>query len=270
MATKKGSKSSKTAHVLNVLSGTKQDIPAEEDKLAAEEPQEREAEPAVSPPRPPVRAPILEIARANDEGLSNQIQQLLEEDWEQEEPQEEVYLSEQEEERQPLISEEPANTVQEETEEVLSELDTVLPLEEMEQSKQETTDALEQEPQAPVEQKKESSIPTAQEMASPPLREVPERPEEESKEDDFCHINVMQVLVDEKCMRYIKMFGMCDCSRCIADVKALALTNLLPKYLVMRRSEVIPMLTVYEGRFNAALTAQLIQACKLVMDHPRH
>lgn len=32
----------------------------------------------------------------------------------------------------------------------------------------------------------------------------------------------------------------------------------------------IPRLTVYEGKFSSDITAQLLQACKLVMDRPHH
>lgn len=268
MATKKGSKSSKTAHVLNVLSGTKQEAPAEEDKLTADEPQAREAEQAVPPPRPPVRAPILEMARANDEILSDQIQQLLEEDWEQEEaPEEATWQGQQMEESQTMILDEAEDDSGLKAEEVPSGVK--LTVEEREPSKQEP-DVLEEEQQTPTVQEEEHLVSTIPEPSSSSKSEAPTPPLERSKEDDFCPVNVMQVLVEEKCMRYINMFSMCDCSRCIADVKALALSNLIPKYLVMRRSEVVPMLTVYEGRLNAALTAQLIQACKIVMDNPRH
>ena len=84
------------------------------------------------------------------------------------------------------------------------------------------------------------------------------------------YLNVMQTLVEEKTERYIKMFGLCTCSRCMADVKALTLTNLVPKYVVLPKRDVIPMLTVYEGRFNTTVFAQLTRSCKIVMDHPHH
>jgi hypothetical protein len=89
-------------------------------------------------------------------------------------------------------------------------------------------------------------------------------------QDEFCHVNIMQALVEEKSLKYIQMFGLCTCSRCVADVKALALSNLPPKYIVMHKGQVVPMLSVYEGRFSSALTAQIINACKVVMQNPRH
>ena len=100
----------------------------------------------------------------------------------------------------------------------------------------------------------------------PPAPKAPEKPIEE----DVTYINVMQTLVEEKALRYIKMFGLCDCKRCQADVKALTLSNLVPKYVVLSSTDRIPMLTVYEGRFNSTVVAQLTRSCKIVMDSPRH
>ena len=83
-------------------------------------------------------------------------------------------------------------------------------------------------------------------------------------------LNVMEKLVEEKTPRYIKMFGLCECERCAADVKALTLTYLQPAYIVRRRAEAHAMLTVYESRYNSTIFAQLTRACKVVMDSPRH
>ena len=88
--------------------------------------------------------------------------------------------------------------------------------------------------------------------------------EEESK-----YINIMQALVEEKTPQYIKLLGVCSCSRCLADVKALALSHLEPKYIVVHSSQHFPY-TVYENRYNAAVTSQIIAACRTVMGNPRH
>jgi len=113
--------------------------------------------------------------------------------------------------------------------------------------------------------------PAPAQAASPEPAPAPE-PEPEAKHDDndLAYVNVMQALVEEKAMKYIKMFGMCQCERCVIDVKATALNNLTPKYVVMKKGEMIPRITIYEGRFNTTVTAQLLNACKLVMDNPRH
>ena len=89
-------------------------------------------------------------------------------------------------------------------------------------------------------------------------------------EEDFTIINIMENLVEMKAPRYISMFGLCSCSRCVADVKALTLTHLQPSYIVAPRTEARGMLTVYESRYNSTIFAQLTRACKVVMDNPRH
>ena len=84
------------------------------------------------------------------------------------------------------------------------------------------------------------------------------------------YINVMQVLVEEKAPKYVKMFGLCDCKRCLEDVKALALNHLPPKYVVLAENEMIPKLTFYEGKYNSDITAQLLKACSKVAERPHH
>lgn len=84
------------------------------------------------------------------------------------------------------------------------------------------------------------------------------------------YINVMQVLVEEKAPKYIQMFGLCPCKRCQEDVKALTLNNLPPKYVVLEKGDLVPRLTLYEGKYSSDITAQLLHACRIVMDTPHH
>ena len=84
------------------------------------------------------------------------------------------------------------------------------------------------------------------------------------------YINVMQVLVEEKAPKYVQMFGLCSCERCMEDVKAYTLNHLPPKYVVLEPGDRIPRLTVYEGKLTSDITAQLLQACKVVMERPHH
>jgi hypothetical protein len=238
MATKKGSK---TAHVLNVLSNpTKQDS----EEGALEETSEGEVAQKTAPSRP-VRVPILEVARANDDTLSEQIRGLLEED---------LLREEEAAENQTSVIQAPSEAVGESIEEAQKE-----------EIPEESTELPPEVSTAKVDFIQEAEVPTTPDKTT----EVHEK-SLASPEDDFSYVNIMQALVEEKCMRYINMFGLCTCSHCIADVKALALSNLPAKYLVMQRGEVIPMLTVYEGRFSSALTAQILTACKIVLENPRH
>lgn len=90
-----------------------------------------------------------------------------------------------------------------------------------------------------------------------------------SEQDASNYVNVMQALVREKVPKYIHLLGVCPCSRCVADVEALALSHLEPKYIVLHKSQKFPF-SVYESHYNAAVTSQIISACRVVMENPRH
>ncbi len=89
-------------------------------------------------------------------------------------------------------------------------------------------------------------------------------------DQDFTCFNVMQALVESKAEKYIKLFGLCTCPRCHADVVALSLSNLPAKYVVTSNEEMVPLLSVYEGTYSAAVISQVMNSCKKVMMNPRH
>ena len=134
----------------------------------------------------------------------------------------------------------------------------------------------EPEPQPVQQQPAPQPEPDPVQAAPAPEEEAEPAPEEEPhfKEplipDNPGYINVMQVLVEEKAPKYIQMFGLCPCERCLADVKAFTLNHLPSKYVVIERGDLIPRLTVYEGKFTSDVTAQLLQACKVINERPHH
>lgn len=89
-------------------------------------------------------------------------------------------------------------------------------------------------------------------------------------EADVSYINVMQALVEDKADKYIKSAGVCTCPRCRIDVIALTLNKLPSKYVVLQKSDMVPMLSVYENRYSANILSQLMSACEIVKQHPRH
>ena len=92
----------------------------------------------------------------------------------------------------------------------------------------------------------------------------------EEKPDEYICFNVMQALVEDKADKYIKMFGLCNCSRCHIDVVALALSNLPPKYVVAKPHELIPRLSMYEQKYSVVVVTQVMSACRKVLDRPHH
>ena len=71
-------------------------------------------------------------------------------------------------------------------------------------------------------------------------------------------------------MKYMEMFGVCQCKRCKDDVTALALNNLRPRYIVIAASGLSPLLDMYGNRYNGEITVQLLHACQRVLEFPRH
>ena len=314
MASRKNSRTSKTDHVLSLLSGGSQEetnTPAAQPESqkadptpqAEEKPQETQAapqtpakkrrntssrkkpaqtEPATDEPLVaplPARregerlaAPILQVARINNEALSETIRDALSQALEEElaqpepEPQPETILApipkkepepEPEPELEPAPAPEPASTSgggkmsQEEIEQLLRN---------MAAPKAEPEPEPEPEP-APAPEPEPEPIPEP---------EAPFAPRQTRLPDGAVCMNVMEILVDERLERYVKMFGLCDCPRCLADARALALTKLPPKYVVLADMAATPMLSLYRAKFESQVIAQVIQACKTVMESPRH
>ena len=324
-ANKKNAKGNKTAHVLNLLTAPgapREGAPAGEETSPAE----AATEPSTSAPSRPLLPPILEVAQANDDNLSQQIQRALEEELEEEpaaQPAAQQPTQSTIEEVPPVASElpitqqppaSPATSAgkmsQDEIEKLLAAAnapaDEPAPAPVPEppapsapsggKMSQEEIEKLLAAANAPAEEPAPAPEPPAPSASSggkmnqeeiekllaaanapvdkpapvnesvAPPNPAPHPPEEE----DVCLTKNKEGLVVEKAPGYMKKFGLCTCKQCLADVKALTLTNLVPKYVVLSKLDRIPMLTVYEGRFNSTIFAQLTRACKTVMDHPHH
>jgi len=234
----KDNKTSKTARVMNLLS--KKPDPA------APAPQgEEPAAPVPAAPAAPAVPPIV-ASMAPDAAVSSQIRSALEDALESE------------------LGPAPAAPQPE-------------PVPEPEPQPVQQQPAPEPEPQ-PVQQQP-APAPEPAPQPEPEPEPVPEEEPQPVEEPHFKeplvpenpgYINVMQVLVEEKAPKYIQMFGLCPCERCLADVKAYTLNHLPSKYVVIERGDLIPRLTVYEGKFTSDVTAQLLQACKVVNERPHH
>ena len=112
---------------------------------------------------------------------------------------------------------------------------------------------------------------------APPVRPGTPTPQPVPAEEDLqgtyeapVYVNVMEVLVREKTERYMRASGMCCCDQCIVDVQAYTLNHLPPKYVVMSKGEMIPKLTFYEVQSSSDITTQLMRACDIVSKSPHH
>lgn len=70
--------------------------------------------------------------------------------------------------------------------------------------------------------------------------------------------------------KYMEQYGVCMCSRCCADVKALILTRLPSKYVVAHEDSVAPMIGFYENKFKVRIFTEILKACLQVKEKPRH
>lgn len=120
----------------------------------------------------------------------------------------------------------------------------------------------------PVEPSQEESAASGEQPETPAMSDSSDA--ESDASPDITYINVMQTLVEEKAKKYMEMSGLCTCDRCVADVKALALNGLIPKYVVMNAGEMIPRITLYDGKFSTEVTSQILRACETVKKRPHH
>ena len=242
MSASKESNSSKTAHVMNLLSrnrATPAESPAEAaPREAASQPTETavppspapapvESAPQSAPPTSPIIASL-----SSDHAISSQIKDALASSLEE------------------LAESEPV-------------VETPVPV--VEEAPQ--PEPMAETPPAPVVEEAPQPEPVAETPAEPVVEEsAAEKPGEE---EVIC-ANIMEILVERKAETYMELFGLCCCDRCKMDVQALALTELPAKYVVMGKNELPLRLSLYEGRMNTAITAQILRACKVVLAEPRH
>lgn len=274
MAGRKSTRSSKTDHVLNLLADPSSEPTPSEPAAPAEK---AEAKPAAAA-EPVIAAepvmerrltpPILEVAKTNNEALEETIHSALEDALQESLAQE---VSAQEPPTRELsIQAMQELPIPEEMDAVPSRADEA-PMETHAAEQQAvipsdvSTDP--EEPAAPIP----PQAPAPASAQAAPIEDTHEPlPFFRSLPDDTRFVNVMLPLVQEKLERYVKMFHLCDCPRCLADAEALTLSRLPAKYVVLPESAFTPMMSLYRAKYDSMITTQVVYACKQVMDTPRH
>ena len=228
-------KTNKTSHVLNLITGSQPPVApsgeTQQESSAAEE---------------PVRVPSANVTVVDprEEGkLAEEIQKNLIRELEKEQAEQPQEQSEQPQE-QAEQPQEQAGQPQEQAEQ---------PQEQAEQPQEQA-----EQPQA---------------NAGVAVQEKQEEPEQKNQQKRLSYrvVNVMEeILTPELILDALKSNDTCTCSRCQADVKALMLTRLPPKYIVADNTAVPMMLTYYCNKFRVAVLSQSIRACMKVKEHPRH
>lgn len=245
-------KSTKTAHVLNLISK-----PTETKDNTTQEPQQQETVTASPPVASPLLSSLKETAKnaaLSDKIKDNLLAELLEE---------EASVSESQPENNITTSQDAMTS----PENVASE--TMTPVPEPEEPKTENSYSTIQTIPEVKEEITQTPHTTAVVQPPAPTLDTPDCTVEQ-EEDAFYFVNVCEMLIKEKAVEYLKKFDVCTCSRCVADTIALTLSNLTPKYIVTDEPDVIPFLSYYDSKFNNNIMTELTKACLLVDANPRH
>lgn len=233
-------KSSKTAHVLNLISPTKEDsLPTEENSL---DPESQEATTEAPKSKPEKMENILHLSESTED-LSNLIQQNLEQE---------------------------LNAVQAEQEEAFADalVDTPAEPDAPVTEPEESTASEAPEPSTSAAPTPAEEAPEPNTSAAPTTTAATE--ESSSSEEEFYYLNVFEQIVKNNVKEYLERFDVCTCSRCVADATALALTNLPSKYIVMEYDNTAPLLSFFEHQFQTQILSELTKACLTVHENPRH
>ena len=234
-------KTNKTSHVLNLITGSQPPV-ASSGETQPSSSASGETQQEGSAAEEPVRVPSANVTVVDprEEGkLAEEIQKNLIQELEKEQTEEQA--------EQPGKQEEQPEEQPEE------------------QSEEQTEEQSEEQTEEQTEQPKTN--------AGTPVQKEPEQQEEQKQEDgpSYRVVNIMEeILTPELILDALKSNDTCTCSRCQADVKALMLTRLPPKYIVADNTTVPMLLTFYRNKFRVAVLSQSMRACMEVKEHPRH
>ena len=83
--------------------------------------------------------------------------------------------------------------------------------------------------------------------------------------------NYVEDIVDETLKSLLPKYDpICQCEKCIQDIKALTLNELKPKYVVTDEGEVYAKLNELNYQFRTDIITKLMHAIDMVSKNPRH
>ncbi len=238
-------KSNKTAHVLNLLSGHEEDQQTSETSVTAQA--QEAARPSAKPELPVQNVSVIDTTE--EDPLTELIQNKLSDGLEQEDPSQEG---------SPQTEASPETAVQEDAPQTEAQED--VPQTAVQEDAPQT-EAQEDVPQTEIQE----DVPqTAVQEDTSQTETTPE------PEPDFVRLNIMERIVQEKIIYFMRQFDVCTCDRCVADVVALTLNGLAPKYIVVDRAAAAPLSDFYTNKFIADVTVEAMKACATIKENPRH
>lgn len=154
------------------------------------------------------------------------------------------------------------------TEEPKEEASTVPIADEAEVKTPEIKEPKIETPQSPVAEAPAKTPAPQKEPEEEVLEISPEPPAD--PEPDYVMLNVMQRVVEDKIIYFMKQFEVCTCDRCKADTIALTLSGLPAKYRIVDKHAVDPLVSYYTSRLISQVTVEALKACTQVKENPRH
>lgn len=106
-----------------------------------------------------------------------------------------------------------------------------------------------------------------------PKQEAEPEPEpipEPEPEPDFIYVNIMESIVKDKIIYFMRQFDVCTCDRCVSDTIALTMNGLIPRYIVTSPAAVDPLISFYTNKLISDVTVEATKACIVVKENPRH
>ena len=82
--------------------------------------------------------------------------------------------------------------------------------------------------------------------------------------------NYMEDCVDSAIGTVLKDMDGCKCDRCICDIKAIALNNLPPKYIVTKKGQLYTKINSLQQQFDVDIISALTRAAVIVSKGPNH
>lgn len=147
--------------------------------------------------------------------------------------------------------------------EIRNRLEAQLEAEEAQAAKEAPAQTPVKEAEAVLKEKEE---PVSEAPAEAPVSEEPEK-----EEHTYRMLNVMETILEGTDLEgQMKQYGVCTCSRCNADVRALVLTRLPAKYVIVDNIAASPMIGYTENKYRTQIFTEIMKACITVKEHPRH
>lgn len=82
--------------------------------------------------------------------------------------------------------------------------------------------------------------------------------------------NHMEICVDSVLSGLLKKTNACSCQKCANDVKAFALNNLPPKYIVTSKGLLYTKLSELQQQFEVDIMTAITKGVEIVSKNPRH